>query len=62
VGGCGAAARRGDDAGWERRLAKLKEYKSVHGDSDVPQGWAEDPPLANWVNRQRAGKQGLERG
>jgi hypothetical protein len=54
-------ARR-DDAGWEVQLAKLKEYKHVHGGCNVPQGWAEDPALANWVQHQRASKRLLDRG
>ena len=27
------------------RAARLAAYKEVHGDCDVPQGWAEDPQL-----------------
>jgi hypothetical protein len=50
------------DAGWEGWLAKLKAYKRNHGDCNVPQGWAEDPPLGQWVNRQRAGRKALDRG
>jgi hypothetical protein len=51
-----------DDAGWEGRLAKLKAYKQTHGDCNVPQGWAEDPPLGRWVNKQRVGRKALDRG
>jgi hypothetical protein len=51
-----------DDAGWERRLAKLKEYKRAHGDCNVPQRWAADPRLGRWVSDQRKGKRGLDRG
>jgi hypothetical protein len=51
-----------DDAGWERRLAKLKEYKRAHGDCSVPKGWAEDPRLATWVKAQRQHKKKLDRG
>jgi hypothetical protein len=47
---------------WEAQLARLVAYKAAHGDCSVPQRWAEDPPLANWVKRQRAGKRGLDRG
>ena len=36
--------------GW---LAKLKAYKSVHGNCNVPRGWAEDPGLGQWVADQR---------
>jgi hypothetical protein len=28
----------------------------------VPQGWAEDPPLASWVKTQRVSKNKLDRG
>jgi hypothetical protein len=43
-------------------LAKLKAYKRRHGDCNVPQGWAEDPPLANWVMNQRSLKRKLDHG
>ena len=42
--------------GWEAQLAKAKQYKRRHGDCNVPQGWAEDPKLGSWVNRQRQRK------
>jgi hypothetical protein len=51
-----------NDAGWEVQLAKLKVYTREHGDCNVPQGWAEDPPLGQWVHRQRARKKALDRG
>ena len=51
-----------DDAGWEGWLAKLKAYKQEHGDCNVQQGWAEDPPLGRWVDRQRQFKKALDRG
>ena len=58
-----AAAHGGrDDAGWEGWLAKLKAYKQEHGDCNVQQGWAEDPPLGRWVDRQRQFKKALDRG
>ena len=58
-----AAAHGGrDDAGWEGWLAKLKAYKQEHGDCNVQQGWAEDPPLGRWVDRQRQFKKKLDRG
>jgi hypothetical protein len=31
----------------------LKEYHSVHGDSNVPGRWSENPQLATWVSNQR---------
>jgi hypothetical protein len=49
-------------AGWEAQLAKLEAYKQRHGDCNVPQGWAEDPPLGRWVREQRTYKKALERG
>jgi hypothetical protein len=52
-----------DDEGWEAQLAKLKAYKQEHGDCNVPtEGWAEDPPLGNWVSKQRTLKKALDRG
>jgi hypothetical protein len=51
-----------DCAGWEAQLAKLKVYKRRHGDYNVPQGWAEDPPLGRWVHNQRQYKKKLDRG
>ena len=50
------------DAGWAAQLAKLKAYKTRHGDCDVPQSWAEDPKLGTWVSNQRACKKKLDRG
>ena len=51
-----------DDAGWEAQLAKLEAYKHKHGNSSVPQKWAEDPPLGGWVDSQRKAKRALDRG
>jgi hypothetical protein len=51
-----------DDAGWEGWLAKLKAYRRKHGDCNVPQGWAEDPRLGRWVDKQRTKKRKLDRG
>jgi hypothetical protein len=50
-----------DDAGWAQ-LAKLKAYKRKHGDCNVPNRWAEDPPLGNWVKNQRQCKKVFELG
>jgi hypothetical protein len=50
------------EAAWEVQLARLVAYKAVHGECNVPQGWAEDPRLAVWVSNQRAGKQKFNRG
>jgi hypothetical protein len=51
-----------DDAGWEAKLVKLQNYQRRHGDCNVPQKWAEDPPLGKWVSHQRQGKRALDRG
>jgi hypothetical protein len=53
---------RRDDTGWGVWLAKLKKYKRKHGDCNVPQGWAKDPRLGNWVSDQRKRKKKLDRG
>jgi hypothetical protein len=47
---------------WEENFAKLVAYKGEYGDCNVPQRWAEDPQLANWVATQRKCKKGLDRG
>ena len=44
------------------QLARLTEYQGRHGDCNVPQGWAEDPPLGTWVSNQRKRKKALDRG
>jgi hypothetical protein len=51
-----------DHAGWEAQLTKLKVYKRRHGDCNVPQKWAEDPPLGRWVDKQRGYKKKLDCG
>jgi hypothetical protein len=45
---------------WEAQLAKLEQYKHMHGDCDVPQRWAEDPRLGRWVVNQRVLKKKLD--
>jgi hypothetical protein len=50
------------DAAWEEKLVRLEAYKAVHGDCSVPQRWAEDKQLGNWVCQQRRVKQKLDRG
>jgi hypothetical protein len=54
--------RGSDEAAWEAQLARLAAHNAVHGDCKVPQGWAEDPGLGRWVNRQRVYKKKLDRG
>jgi hypothetical protein len=39
---------------WEELFEALKKYKKVHGHCNVPSGWAENKPLATWVNNQRS--------
>jgi hypothetical protein len=50
-----------NEVAWEAQLARLKKYKEAHGDCNVPRGWAEDPPLGTWVNKQRDRKKALDR-
>jgi hypothetical protein len=51
-----------DDTGWEAQLANIKAYKQKHGDCNVPQSWAENPPLGSWVGNQRQFKRKLDQG
>ena len=41
------------DATWQIMLVELKRYKERFGDCNVPQRWADNPQLANWVNNHR---------
>ena len=38
---------------WQRMFLKLKAFYQAQGHSRVPQKWAPDPSLANWVQVQR---------
>ncbi|MGV3503552.1 MAG: helicase associated domain-containing protein [Adhaeribacter sp.] len=38
---------------WQRMFLKLKAYYQAYGHSRVPQKWAADPSLSNWVRVQR---------
>ncbi|MBT8460602.1 MAG: Helicase associated domain protein [Boseongicola sp.] len=38
---------------WDERFGELARYKKVHGICNVPNGWPENPQLANWVIVQR---------
>lgn len=38
---------------WQEMYERLKQYRTKHGDADVPQGWKEDLKLARWVLAQR---------
>jgi hypothetical protein len=51
-----------DEAAWEAQHTRLAAYKAAHGDCNVPQGWAEHPPLGKWVSKQREYKKALDRG
>lgn len=39
---------------WEEMFGALKEYKENHGHCNVPQSWAENTQLADWVVKQRS--------
>jgi hypothetical protein len=41
------------DAAWDKMFSSLLDYKSRHGDCNVPQCWPENQRLANWVSTQR---------
>jgi hypothetical protein len=41
------------DDNWNQRYRELQEFHSVHGHCNVPRGYAENPGLGRWVNRQR---------
>jgi hypothetical protein len=40
---------------WEAMFAALEEYRHATGHCDVPQAYADNPKLGNWVMMQRAG-------
>ena len=39
---------------WDTMFAVLEEFRGTIGHCDVPQAWAENPKLGNWVMMQRA--------
>ena len=41
------------EATWMGRLVQLKRFKERYGDCNVPDNWAEDPTLFQWVSHQR---------
>jgi hypothetical protein len=51
-----------NNAVWEVQLARLVDYEAKHGDCNVPNRWAEDPPLGTWVATQRKYKKRLDHG
>ena len=38
---------------WPEMFAALVEYKSVHGNCNVPFDWSETPHLGQWIRKQR---------
>ena len=38
---------------WEARFESLRNFVETHGHARVPQSYAKDRPLAQWVSRQR---------
>lgn len=47
---------------WEHRFAELKQYKAQYGNCFVPQKYAPNQPLANWVKQQRTHHRFLQQG
>ncbi|HZE99978.1 MAG TPA: helicase associated domain-containing protein [Planctomycetota bacterium] len=45
-------SRRQQEA-WRRQFDQLVAFRSVHGHTDVPRRWPDDPRLARWVCLQR---------
>ncbi len=41
------------DIRWDERYARLQNYFTRFGNSDVPSRWKDDPQLASWVSVQR---------
>jgi hypothetical protein len=44
-----------NDEAWDLHVGELTEYRNKHGHCNVPQGWPENKPLADWVYRVRKG-------
>ena len=38
---------------WDTQFTKLKQYKSLHGNTKIPKSYPPDPSLGRWVNTQR---------
>ena len=38
---------------WNARFKELEDHKEHHGDCNVPQRWAENQKLGDWVSKQR---------
>ena len=48
--------------GWDSRYEELVEYKRLHGNCNVPQGYKPNVPLGRWVMKQRVQYHKLQRG
>lgn len=49
----GDARKERDGAEWNKNFEKLKRYREVHGNCDVPYRFAHDPSLGSWASNQR---------
>ena len=38
---------------WDERFDELVQFKDTYGDTNVPQNWADNTTLANWVQKQK---------
>jgi hypothetical protein len=38
---------------WQSQFEKLKEYRRIKCNCNVPRAWKENPSLGSWVNNQR---------
>mmetsp|Transcript_33464 Transcript_33464/g.73406 ORF Transcript_33464/g.73406 Transcript_33464/m.73406 type:complete len:830 (+) Transcript_33464:265-2754(+) len=47
---------------WSERLAELRDFKAVHGHCNVPRGYADNPSLGRWVNKQRCHYKHMKQG
>ena len=45
-----------DQRKWDKRFKELKEYKRKRGNCDVPNRYTDNPPLGQWVHKQRQRK------
>jgi Helicase associated domain len=41
------------EASWMEKYNRLVEYKTIHGDANVPQRYKKDPELGSWVYTQK---------
>lgn len=49
----GDARKERDGAEWNKNLEKLKRYRELHGNCNVPYRFAHDPSLGSWASNQR---------